>query len=486
MAPKYDEEDWSDSDDELADVETAVQLGVPDGPLPPPDAADAAVSRIGGLPAFLTAPPPLASARCKNCSQPMELLVQVWCPLEGSPHDRALYVWGCARGVCQRLEGSVRAWRGLRYNERYAAKLKLKKERQQAREAAKAAAAKEAAERKAKAKANPFKFDAAQMGAASAPDPFGLGAQIFGAEQPDAAATDERDRDRDAASDAGDSEGDADDDDSEAEDDDDDDDDEALATALASTTLETSEWKDAPAYAALYLSTVAEYLPPAPKAKLPPAEDEHGDGDDKGGKAKDGWNMEGYEHSLDVDHVFERFAARVAHEGAQCIRYERGGAPLPFAHDALFDRLFPAPPRPNLPVTRADSLVVPPAKRAYNPSSASAPVPACAHCGGRRVFECQLMPNLINVLQRRSSDSDEKENGKKEKEKEKEGNEKRQTDAERRAEVERVLKGGAGVEAGAMEWGTCFVFSCENDCAGGGEAEKSCWREEVVLVQWDT
>ena len=51
----------------------------------------------------------------------------------------------------------MRAWRGLRYNERYAAKLKLKEERRAAREAAKAQAAREAAERKEKAKANPFK-----------------------------------------------------------------------------------------------------------------------------------------------------------------------------------------------------------------------------------------------------------------------------------------------------------------------------------------
>ena len=76
----------------------------------------------------------------------MELVVQVWCPMEESPHDRALYVWACSRGVCQGLAGrcvvmpsrpsqsdrqySVRAYRGLRFNEKYAAKLEKKKARQ--------------------------------------------------------------------------------------------------------------------------------------------------------------------------------------------------------------------------------------------------------------------------------------------------------------------------------------------------------------------
>ena len=52
MAPQYDDDDWSDSDEEPgSDVETSVQLGVPDGPLESAeDRLDAAVSRIGGHP----------------------------------------------------------------------------------------------------------------------------------------------------------------------------------------------------------------------------------------------------------------------------------------------------------------------------------------------------------------------------------------------------------------------------------------------------
>lgn len=52
MAPKQ-EDDWSDSEDEDlgSDVETSVQLGIPDGPIESSsDILDAAVSRIGGHP----------------------------------------------------------------------------------------------------------------------------------------------------------------------------------------------------------------------------------------------------------------------------------------------------------------------------------------------------------------------------------------------------------------------------------------------------
>jgi pre-rRNA-processing protein TSR4 len=133
--PPIDEDDWSDSDDEVAsEVETDVLLGTPDGAITAAaDLADAAVSRIGGHPvrstspmyrcvdfdSFVTCPkaflpsnePPFSSSCCKICSRPMELLVQMWCPFENSPMDRALYVWGCAVPGCQNKDG----WYVARY-----------------------------------------------------------------------------------------------------------------------------------------------------------------------------------------------------------------------------------------------------------------------------------------------------------------------------------------------------------------------------------
>lgn len=75
------------------------------------------------------------------------------------------------------------------------------------------------------------------------------------------------------------------------------------------------------------------------------------------------------------------------------------------------------------------------------------------------------MPNLINILRN-------------------EGKGQKLSDEERRAAVQKALKGGSEK---SMDWGTCMVFSCENDCRvdADGVETKDVWREELVLVQWD-
>ncbi|KAJ7695124.1 programmed cell death protein 2 [Mycena rosella] len=443
--PPIDDDDWSDSDEEAgADVETSVLLGTPDGAITAAaDLADAAVSRIGGHPAFLPSnEPPFSSSCCKICSRPMELLVQMWCPFENSPMDRALYMWGCAVPQCQTKDGwhahldrSLRAWRGLRYNDAYAAKLEKKIAKR------KAAAVLPV---KSTPKANPFSVSIIVPNSA----PFGLGAQIFGDAAPAASSpVQEEDETSDVESDNTSS-------------------DEELLTALAVTTLEESPWKSAPSYPPLYLSTCSEYLPAQPKVKLPPGVQVVDPLDDPKGAKDVSWIAEAYENSLDVDQVFERFTKRVGYEGDQCVRYELEGTPLPYASDSVLEALFPLPPSPPLPVTKAAFTVVPPAKRSYNPSS----IPPCPVCKSKRVFECQLMPNLVNVL--RDGDAEAKD--------------KKLTDEERRKLVEQELKRDSSGARRGMEWGTCLVFSCSKDCSltdDGKEARES-WREETVLVQW--
>jgi len=417
------QDEWSDSDqEELSDLETSVLLGVPDGSIDvETDLLDAAVSRIGGLPAFLPSPePPFDSSHCKTCSNPMELLVQMWCPFENSPMDRALYIWGCARIGCQGESASVRAWRGLRFNERYAAKLEQKRIRESANNLVKSAQ-----------KKNPF-----AVGAGDAdPHIFNMSAQIFGHVSSAVGSVED---DGDDQSDSASSE-------------------RSLLTALASVTIAESPWRCAPSYPTLYLSTVGEYLPPQAKLKVPKGIQV---GDDETKDKDVSWATETYENSLEMDHVFERFIKRVGYEGEQCVRYNLGGTPLPFASDKTFDVLWPTPPHEPLPVTKAVFKAVPTVRRVYDASS----VPRCSACGSRRVFECQLMPNLINVL--RPSWADD--------------NEKKLTDRERRAAVKRELAGDNKEAKRGLEWGTCLVYSCEKDCSDDG-----CWREEVVYVQWD-
>ncbi|KAK0206257.1 programmed cell death protein 2 [Desarmillaria ectypa] len=435
------ENDWSDSDDDVLDeIETSVTLGVPDGQITSQaDLSDAAVSRLGGLPAFLVSEPSYSSSQCKVCSNPMELLAQMWCPFEDSPMDRALYIWGCARAQCQKKEGSIRAWRALRYNAEYAAKLEGEREKEKARAEAKK-------EKLQKAPlSNPFSMSAAS----AAPNPFGLGSHIFGRATPvTPKAPSEEDHE------ASEEDGDSDDESSSSE--------QSLLTAMASATLEDSPWKQTLSYPPQYLKTFSEYITPESKPKIPSGAQLVDDTDDLK-KGKDiGWS-EKYENSLDVDHAFERFSNRVKHEAEQCIRYDLNGLPLPFSTDSVFDLLFPTPTTPPLPVTKPDFMVVPASKRIYDPSS----LPPCPNCQSKRVFECQLMPNTINVLRDSSTDAA-----------------KNMSDEERRKVVQEALKGGDGNRG--MDWGTCMVFSCEKDCCTeNGQDVREAWREEHVLVQWD-
>lgn len=71
-------------------------------------------------------------------------------------------------------------------------------------------------------------------------------------------------------------------------------------------------------------------------------------------------------------------------------------------------------------------------------------VPPCENCGGKRVYELQLTPHAISVLE---------------------------------AEEE-------GMEG--MEWGTVVVGACDRDCVERGvEGGKVGWVEEWVGVSWE-
>ncbi|KAH8116345.1 programmed cell death protein 2 [Phellopilus nigrolimitatus] len=505
MPPHADSDsDWSESDDDnRTDLETSVLLGVPDGAIEKQeDLDDAAVSRMGGHPAFLTSTePPLSSAQCRNCSFPMELLVQLWCPFEESTMDRALYIFGCARGDCQHKAGSVRAFRGLRHNAAYAAKLEKKRVRQHEKEAAKSKAKKEEDAKRAAARVNPFSMNSGStissglFGATPAfgPDPgigaASLGSHLFGgpsevglddAPAPPPSDSEDEPDSEDGSEDGSSGSG------SESN--------ESVLAAPASTPSVASPWRAAPAYLPpLYLSTAAEYVPPPPKMKVP-----NGAGAELGDEGKEGrgksrkaearkdekekeraaWDgaMEGYEDSMEVDKVFERFARRVEHEGEQCIRYELGGTPLPYAHGALFTSLFPSSSSSS-PQSKAS---LPAARRMYDARS-TAIVP-CGRCRGARVFECQLMPHLISALRDSSQTIEADETRTPASDGAAENRTKdAMTPEERQKEVERLLKHGAGRDG--MEWGTCIVFSCEKDCCQ--EEAKEAWVEELVLVQWE-
>ena len=245
---------------------------------------------------------------------------------------------------------------------------------------------------------------------------------------------------------------------------------------MASTSLHDSVWKAAPSYQPLYLSTASEYRTPQSDSKLPPHA--HLTSPDKSS------GREPYENSLQIDSVFHSFVRRVSYENQQCLRYplfyphsscsrphfaissyQRQGSPLPYAKDGVFDKLFPVPSPKSTTLSKSAFTVSSATKPTYSPSSATDLIPPCPTCQSPRTFECQLMPNLINVLQHSSTTPESP-----------------QSDQERRTTLTKDLKGGDG-----MSWGTAMVFSCEKDCCSVDDKEaKECWKEEVVVVQWDT
>jgi len=96
--------------------------------------------------------------------------------------------------------------------------------------------------------------------------------------------------------------------------------DESLLTALEAATLSDSPWRTAPAYPPIYLSTEEEYLPVEALHK-PPKDVKVEEVDSVGGVS---CTTETYEDSMELDHVFEKFAKRVDCRGEQCVRYVCG------------------------------------------------------------------------------------------------------------------------------------------------------------------
>ncbi|XP_052568271.1 programmed cell death protein 2-like isoform X2 [Peromyscus californicus insignis] len=91
----------------LLGLRDAAVQGCPKGP------AAWTASKLGGVPDALpavTAPGP----RCGGCAEPLALVVQVYCPLEGSPFHRLLHVFACARPGCGGGGSGTRSWKVFR------------------------------------------------------------------------------------------------------------------------------------------------------------------------------------------------------------------------------------------------------------------------------------------------------------------------------------------------------------------------------------
>jgi pre-rRNA-processing protein TSR4 len=141
-----------------------------------------------------------------------------------------------------------------------------------------------------------------------------------------------------------------------------------------------------------------------------------------------------FESSLDKS--FLRFSARLEHNPEQVLRYEFRGTPILYSTTDAVGKLFSQNAAGSGHVKVSTSA---------NSSSVNR-IPRCESCGRERVFELQLVPHAISVL-----------------------------------EEGRSIGLGEKDDAG-MEWGTVILGVCNGDC---GEEGVVSWREEWVGVQWE-
>ncbi|XP_055094755.1 programmed cell death protein 2-like isoform X3 [Symphalangus syndactylus] len=97
----------------MAAILKPVLLGLRDAPVhgSPTGPGAWTASKLGGIPDAL---PTVAAPRpvCQRCGQPLALVVQVYCPLEGSPFHRLLHVFACACPGCS--TSGARSWKVFR------------------------------------------------------------------------------------------------------------------------------------------------------------------------------------------------------------------------------------------------------------------------------------------------------------------------------------------------------------------------------------
>ncbi|KAG6916557.1 hypothetical protein DXG01_006383 [Tephrocybe rancida] len=173
MAPTNDE-DWSDSDDDVgSDVETSVLLGVPDGVVQSDtDISDAAVSRIGGHPVRAISSMPFFLRVNPLSLRPSAKFVQIHASFSykcGVHSKTAPWIVPSMSGVAPSLRARLNQageapspaafpnpWRGLRRNDKYAAKLEIKLAKRRAAAETKAQARALAEQQKNTPKKNPF------------------------------------------------------------------------------------------------------------------------------------------------------------------------------------------------------------------------------------------------------------------------------------------------------------------------------------------
>lgn len=155
---------------------------------------------------------------------------------------------------------------------------------------------------------------------------------------------------------------------------------------------------------------------------------------DEGGETWQGETYEKQHLPKGVDKQFKKFTERVECAPSQCVRYGFNGQPL------FYTSLQP----------QQQQLITSP----------------CKYCNGPRVFEFQLMPNILSILPTTDYASKEPVSS---------------SGKAKNIDTKTVLESwNVG-----MEFGTILVFVCQKDCHPG-KLEDVSYVEEAIVVQYET
>ncbi|KAL1967593.1 hypothetical protein VTN77DRAFT_3108 [Rasamsonia byssochlamydoides] len=408
-----------DSDSSLEDAgdytETGVLLGYATT-----EPTDDTISHLGGWPTWLDeqTPPPGDLAKCKVCNNPMPLLLQLNGDLpEHFPDDeRRLYIFGCPRKACSRKTGSIRALRGIR-------KLKVPKKQEVAQQEQQTAPA------PAKDLGSALFGAAPSSGLSTNANPFATSNSSAPAANPFAplpkpstpAAQETQNQSSSAVNNLS-------------------------ETFAAKARLSSPEPASAPVvagpplpwppqsafpspYPEYYLDAEYETLSRPSTPTIPSTTTIANIDDEDTSKPEGATDKDTFESSLDK--TFLRFSTRLSHNPEQVLRYEFRGLPLLYSHTDAVGKLFPHR-----------------SQGSATSGGANTRIPRCNYCGRERVFELQLVPHAISVLE------------------------------EGREGI------GIGKDDAGMEWGTIILGVCAGDCGPEQEGVAG-WREEWVGVQWE-
>ncbi|KAH8692995.1 programmed cell death protein 2 [Talaromyces proteolyticus] len=409
-------------------TETTVLLGYAST-----EPTDDTISHLGGWPTWLDEnnPPPGDLANCKVCNNPMLLLLQLNGDLpEHFPDDeRRLYVFGCPRKVCNRKPGSIRALRGIRkFKSSQSSKQKPSSEEttpnpeiQQQPTPTKPkpdlgsalfGAPPSSSGSSLTANANPFSTSSSPS---SQNNPFAPlpPASTLAAKPPQTPVN-------------------------------------KLSESFASKVRVSSPppepavsgpvlpWPPQsafpPPYVEYHLDAEYETLSRPSTPTIPTNTTVENIEEEDASKAGAADTKDTFESSLDKS--FLRFSTRLGYNPEQVLRYEFRGTPLLYSSNDAVAAIFP-----NHQQSQGGHVA------ASGGGASRNRVPRCTKCGSERVFELQLVPHTITVL----------EDGR-----------------------EGI---GLGKNDAGMEWGTIILGVCAADC-GPAEGQAG-WREEWIGVQWE-